>query len=220
LLLDGRFRVVFMIDPSSPLTQQIFLPPGSAPGVSFRLANPHDLRAIQENCYPEIDWWQFQHHYEYLLKWQENGRCYILVAEIAHSYVNRFGKSIRDDSAMLITGLPNLGRAQSNHRATVIGSGQLIFQADTAEIAELSVHPTYRNQGIGTAIIHILTQIAQERKTSILEIGADIDNEAALRLYRRLGFGRDRYLRLPNAQEAIVLKKYLAQRRGGAEDIL
>lgn len=182
-----------MIDPPSPFVQQIFYPPASIPGISFRLAEGDDLQALHENCYPDTNWEQFRDHYEYLLRWQANGRCCIVVAE----------ENSRE-----------LTRISRNCCPTIVGSGQLFFRGDMAEIAELSVHPTYRNRGIGTALIHILAHIALERKTSILEIGADVDNEAALRLYRRLGFGRDRLLSLPDAQEAIVLRKFLVQ---GAE---
>ncbi len=100
----------------------------------------------------------------------------------------------------------------------IIGSGQLISRANKAEIAELAVHPNYQNRGVGTAIIHILTQIARERQTPLLEIGAAIENKAALRLYRRLGFGRERLIRLPTNQEAIILKKNLTSERSGKKE--
>lgn len=169
-----------MINRTSPLTQQRLTPKKPIPGITFRLAQPQDLPALQENCYPETERRPFQDHYSYLLRWQKNGRCAILIAE--------------------------------THFPTIIGSGQLIRRGDTAEIAELSVHPGYRNQGIGTALIDILTQIARQQKTSILEIGAEVNNQAALRLYRRLGFGRNRLLNLPTGQKAIILNKSLARR--------
>jgi ribosomal protein S18 acetylase RimI-like enzyme len=158
--------------------QKIFLSHNSVPGITFRLAVAHDLQALRENCYPDTDWGQFQEHYGYLLKWQEIGRCYILIAEY---------------------GTP----------AQIIGSGQLIRQGEKAEIAELVVHKAYRNLGIGTAMIQILSQIAWEKDTQFLEIGAAVENLPAIRLYRRLGFGRDRFLDLPDGQKAVLLTKYL-----------
>jgi ribosomal protein S18 acetylase RimI-like enzyme len=178
-----------MIHKSATPTQVNFQPPAPIPGVSFRLASEQDLEMLWQNCYPETDWPQFQDHYNYLLKWQKNGRCAILIAETISQTI-----SLTPDSP------------------TIIGSSQLIRRGDTAEIAELFVHPNHRNQGIGSALIDILTQIAQEQKTSILEIGADTNNQAALRLYRRLGFGSERTLCLPNGQEAVILNKNLAQR--------
>lgn len=187
-LLSLLYDANNLMNVQDPTRQPAFIPPIPIPGITFRLARQQDLRTLQENCYPEIVWWEFQHHYEQLLKWQENGRCYIVVAETAP--VNRIGNSIQ---------------------ATIIGSGQLISPSNKGEIAELAVQPHYRNRGIGTALIHILTHIAQERKTTILEIGAAIDNQAALRLYRRLGFGRDRLVSLPDTQEAVILSKYLTR---------
>lgn len=167
-----------MMDQTIPLVQPYFSPKKPIPGTTFRLALIQDLSLLRQNCYPETTWHEFEDHYTHLLKWQENSRCYIIVAERA---------------------------------STIVGSGQLIRLRETAEIAELSVHPNHRSQGIGTAMIDILTQIARQQKTSILEIGADINNQAALRLYRRLGFGRDRLLNLPTGEEAIILNKSLAQ---------
>lgn len=172
-----------MVNQSTHSQQQTFPAPMAIPGVSFRLAHAVDLPALNENCYPDTDWEKFQDQYNYLLRWQENGRCYILIAEY-------------DENATVSSPI-------------IIGSGQLLPRADKAEIAELAVHPDYRNRGIGTAMIHILTQIARERQNILLEISAAIENEAALRLYRRLGFGRERLIRLPTNQEAIILNKNL-----------
>jgi ribosomal protein S18 acetylase RimI-like enzyme len=177
-----------MIDQSFPALRYILSPSNLIPGLTFRPTRLKDLPLLRENCYPDTGWREFEDHYRYLLKWQEDGRCCTLVAEID----------------LLIGGL----KAGSD----IIGGGQLIYQGETAEIAELSVRADYRNQGVGTAMIHILTQIARERKTSILEIGVDLNNEAALRLYRRLGFGEERTMWLPNAQEAVFLKKVLRTR--------
>jgi ribosomal protein S18 acetylase RimI-like enzyme len=164
-------------------------------GIGFRLAHQGNLQALWESCYPETDWEQFQEHYRYLLRWQERGRCYILLAEW------REGKSRG--------GIEALGDIGEDHLEypVIVGSGQLIPQREKAEIAELVVHPDFRNRGIGTAMIEILTRIAQERNIHMLEIGAAVENQAALRLYRRLGFGRERILRLQTGQEAIILYK-------------
>ena len=119
---------------------------------------------------------------EYLLTWQKSGRCHILVAELTN---------------------------QPGDIPQLIGSGQLIRQADKAEIADLVICKAFQNQGIGTAVIQILTQIARKQQLTLLEIGASIENEKALRLYRRLGFNKERRMMLPNSEEAIVLQKNL-----------
>lgn len=167
-----------MITQLAPPIQSTYHPHLPIPGITFRLAQHQDLETLQKNCYPDAIWSQFQDHFEYLLKWQEDGRCSILIAET------------------------------TNH-PEIIGSGQLIRQMDKAEIAELSVRQDFQNRGIGMAAIHILTQIATEQQLDLLEIGAAIENEKALRLYRRLGFNNERRLLLPNSEEAIILSKPL-----------
>lgn len=182
-----------MIDQSFPQKQQTFVPPTPVPGVIFRLARNQDLQQLRDNCYPETDWRPFLDHYTYLLKWQENGRCAILVAETV------------SQTASLTPDLEN----RPVEIPTIVGSGQLIWRPNKAEIAELAILPVYRNRGIGTAIIQILTQIAREKNTKVLEIGAAVENQSALRLYRRLGFGNERIFRLPDAQKAIFLSVQL-----------
>lgn len=167
-------------------TPTYFHHPTPIPGVVFRLAQQGDLSSLQANCYPETDPRQFEEHFSFLLKWQANGRCYIVVAETipqTESDVGTAGKII-------------------------IGSGQLIRLIDKAEIAELAVNLNYRNRGIGSAIIHILTGIAGEKGLDMVEIGVTIDNREALKLYRRLGFSQERRVELPGPQEAILLSKF------------
>ena len=166
-----------MISKPSSINPIQFQPPHPVPGISFRLAQSRDLEMLWENCYPGTPWDHFQDHYEYLLGWQENGRCHILIAETT--------------------------------TAEIIGSGQLINQPDKAEIAELVVRDNYQNRGIGTAVIQILTQIAVEKGIDCIEIGAAIENQQALRLYRRLGFTNERQVQLPGNQKAIFLSKTL-----------
>jgi ribosomal protein S18 acetylase RimI-like enzyme len=195
-----------MIDPTGPRSQHNFSPPSPIPGIIFRLAKTTDLKTLHDNCYPETDWEKFQDHYGYLLKWQKDGRCTVLVVE-----TTIYSPVIRTDNSIRI--LPN----RNTYSPGIIGSGQLIGQRDTAEIAELIVCAAYRNRGIGTAMIHILTQIAQKKKTKVLEIGVAAENQAALRLYRRLGFGDEHTLRLPGSEDAIILRKYFTPKDQGVE---
>ena len=89
---------------------------------------------------------------------------------------------------------------------TIVGSGQLICYPHSAELVNLSVPPPHQNQGIGTAIIGILTAIAQHSQLSRLEISVHLENIRAQKLYERLGFEIDRQLRMP---PAFVLQRTL-----------
>lgn len=96
-----------------------------------------------------------------------------------------------------------------------IGSGQLVRYTDArAEIADLAVAPTWRGQGVGTALIQVLTRIAWEVGIRRLEIGATEDNCRALALYERLGFVPLREVELPGEGRAFFLVKELAPTNG------
>ena len=84
-----------------------------------------------------------------------------------------------------------------NERAlAVVGEaeGQIVAFAlltcwrDVGEIGDLIVTPLWRSQGVGSALIAHLTDIAQARGVARIEIGAAASNPRALALYQRLGF--------------------------------
>jgi ribosomal protein S18 acetylase RimI-like enzyme len=52
---------------------------------------------------------------------------------------------------------------------------------------ELSVHPDYRNRGIGRALVGALTDIAKARGCYGMWVGTETDNVAALATYRAAG---------------------------------
>ncbi len=57
-----------------------------------------------------------------------------------------------------------------------------------AHLARLAVHPNHQRQGIGTALLdHLLRQLLK-RGISTLTVNTQMDNEASLRLYHKLGF--------------------------------
>lgn len=92
----------------------------------------------------------------------------------------------------------------------IVGSGQLVRYTGTrAEIADLAVAASWRDQGVGTALIRVLTRIAQEAGIRHLEIGATEDNRQALALYRRLSFAPLREIELPGGGLAFFLVKEL-----------
>jgi len=91
----------------------------------------------------------------------------------------------------------------------IIGYGQVTQWVKCAEISDLIVHPSYRGQGIGTAMIQYLTQYILTSKVNCIELGVAMSNPRALALYRRLGF-KDSYtlqLNLGQGTEPIL---YLA----------
>lgn len=91
----------------------------------------------------------------------------------------------------------------------IVGSGELVAYPHGNELANLVVIPTRRDEGIGTAMIEVLTAVARHLGLDGLEIGVDVSNGRALALYERLGFTMDRQLNLPNQEPAIILHKAL-----------
>lgn len=92
----------------------------------------------------------------------------------------------------------------------LVGQAQLVIYPSAAEIANLAVAPTWQGQGIGTALIAVLTQIARYTGQSVLEIGAHESNQRALALYQRLGFTISREIKLsPNGDKGIILERFL-----------
>jgi RimJ/RimL family protein N-acetyltransferase len=97
----------------------------------------------------------------------------------------------------------------SDEAGQIVGSGQLVLYPHGNELANLVVVPARQNEGIGTAMIEVLTAVARHLGCNSLEIGVDVGNGRALQLYQRLGFTIDRQLNLPRQEPALILYKAL-----------
>ena len=76
-----------------------------------------------------------------------------------------------------------------------IGEGSLVLNHESYTIpneriylSRLIVKKEYRNSGIGTMITEFLIDKAKEWGYSEISLGVDSDNEAAIRLYEKMGF--------------------------------
>lgn len=93
-------------------------------------------------------------------------------------------------------------------RERPVASGQLISYTDTiAEIADLVVAERVRSQGVGTALVHVLSALAAAAGAERVELAVRVENGRALALYRRLGFRACRLLRFPSGHRAILLAR-------------
>jgi ribosomal protein S18 acetylase RimI-like enzyme len=101
-----------------------------------------------------------------------------------------------------------------------IAYGQLTIWTRSGEISDLSVMSAYQGQGVGTALIDYLSQIAKDSHVQQVEIGALSSNIGALTLYRRLGFVDARILTLADGQQVQYLSKMTASTtpKSGKED--
>lgn len=78
-----------------------------------------------------------------------------------------------------------------------IGEGNLVINIDDSDyfipekriyVSRMIVKKEYRNQGIGSDILDYLTKEAYKMGYSEMALGVDIDNYAAVHLYRKKGF--------------------------------
>jgi ribosomal protein S18 acetylase RimI-like enzyme len=96
-----------------------------------------------------------------------------------------------------------------------VGFGQLSSWTRGVEISDLIVSVCCRSQGIGTALIAGLLDIAQQQGFREVEIGVAENNERALALYQRLGFEIEQRIELDlgdGPEMVLYLKLVLAGR--------
>jgi ribosomal protein S18 acetylase RimI-like enzyme len=52
----------------------------------------------------------------------------------------------------------------------------------------LCIHPDHQREGLGTQLLFFSMSKIQQTKRDLISLGVDINNFAALKLYRKLGF--------------------------------
>ncbi len=60
--------------------------------------------------------------------------------------------------------------------------------ADEGQITNVAVHPDYRRLGLAKVLIEALTKVAKEKQLSSLTLEVREHNEAAISLYKTMGF--------------------------------
>jgi ribosomal protein S18 acetylase RimI-like enzyme len=114
-------------------------------------------------------------------------------------FTKRFGSSLYRQSAGKLLYLV------ADTEYGVIAGGKLVSYDSYLEIADLMVSPFWRGQGLGTALITLMLNIAADVNIGDIEIGVLQQNERALALYQRLGFVHDRELTMPGKPPAYIL---------------
>jgi len=88
--------------------------------------------------------------------------------------------------------------------------GVLAIPPDEWEITNVAVHPDFRRRGIGEAMMRALTDNAVESQTARISLEVRVSNEAAIGLYRKLGFAdcgvRKNFYSSPR-EDGIVMEK-------------
>lgn len=107
-------------------------------------------------------------------------------------------------------------RENSTRFFTVTKDGQTIGYAGLSTVASegyltnVAVLPTYRNQGVASALMRGLTAYAVQKKLSFLSLEVRPSNESAVRLYKRFGFkevGRRKAFYDAPIEDALILTR-------------
>ena len=129
-----------------------------APPLIIRQARADDLRALEW----EGEYQRFRMVYQRAYADSLRGRRVLLVAEVLGQVVGQIFLQV--DSAL------------------AGGDGRVAY------LYALRVRPEYRNRGIGTELVREAEAILRQRGFSRALISVAKDNDAARRLYERLGF--------------------------------
>ncbi|MDG2539689.1 GNAT family N-acetyltransferase [Dyella jiangningensis] len=87
--------------------------------------------------------------------------------------------------------------ASANHRR-FLGTAVVFFRKGTkvARLYSIATHAEARGKGVGSALLEASEQLAKRRGCKVLRLEVRTDNDAAIRLYERLGYDRiGRYAR-------------------------
>lgn len=90
----------------------------------------------------------------------------------------------------------------------VLGYGIMSLGARECHVLNICIHPDYRGQGFGGCLIEELLMRARRKRASLALLEVRVSNDAAYRLYTRLGFNE------------IGLRKNYYPARRGREDAL
>jgi len=95
---------------------------------------------------------------------------------------------------------------------TVVGYVGSQTVIDESEVMNIAVHPDYRRQGIGEALLETLAHALREQGSRGLTLEARVSNTPAVSLYKKAGFLqvglRKNYYRNPK-EDALILRKAL-----------
>ncbi|HBQ64692.1 MAG TPA: ribosomal-protein-alanine N-acetyltransferase [Clostridiales bacterium] len=90
----------------------------------------------------------------------------------------------------------------------VVGYGGYWLIIDEAHITNVAVHPDYRRQGVGEAILEAMIHLSQKENAVAMTLEVRVSNKAAQQLYARHGFTvaglRKRYYQ-DNGEDALIL---------------
>lgn len=102
--------------------------------------------------------------------------------------------------------------------ATAAGLIGLALDASQADghITNLAVHPSFQHQGLGRCLMQAVTAVSRAQQMMTMSLEVRVDNLAAQRLYRQVGFQVHRRLRhyyLTDGSDAFEMVRVLDRRK-------
>lgn len=94
------------------------------------------------------------------------------------------------------------------------GYGEIRIVADEAQIYNIAIAPEYRKQGIGEALLMHLIEAGRERGCALVTLEVRAGNEAAMALYKKLGFrevGRRKGYYAKGGEDAVLMDLELGE---------
>ena len=88
-----------------------------------------------------------------------------------------------------------VAEAEEGFSTTIVGIVIGTVDRDNGYYYRLAVHPDYRNQGVGRALVAKLEQKFQQRNVKNIMIAADEHAEVILPWFEQLGYGAQHVLR-------------------------
>ncbi len=79
----------------------------------------------------------------------------------------------------------------------------------------LTVHPDYRRQGIGTALVDACIGYARERGAAEIHSETHSDNEVSIRFHKSVGFTVDGTCTAPDGDQKVAFRPVLTRRTTG-----
>ena len=100
----------------------------------------------------------------------------------------QYRRHLDSDSALVLV-------ASANHRH-FLGTAVVFFRkgSKVARLYSLASKPDARGKGVGTSLVEAAEAAARRRRCHALRLEVRTDNLAAIRLYERLGYRRNRFL--------------------------
>lgn len=129
--------------------------------------------------------------------------------EVAQLEQTCFRDPWSENSLKLLTTDMAIGFVCVDEDTRVMAYGGMLWAPDEGQITNIAVHPDFRHQGLGKAVLRALISAAWERDCHALSLEVRASNEAAIALYQNEGFfvagQRKHFYRAPTEDALVML---------------